>query len=144
MMRRLSEDEINDLLVRDVVARIATIDASGYPHVTPLWFLWSAGAFYLTSDVGRPHLARLHANPRAGLVIDVEGERRADGERPNSQVRAVGDASLIADAGGAWSRRIWDKYDAGNGGQDWAERLRDRHRMLIRIVPSQIVAVASD
>jgi nitroimidazol reductase NimA-like FMN-containing flavoprotein (pyridoxamine 5'-phosphate oxidase superfamily) len=37
MVRPLTEEEIDGLLARDVVARVATIDASGYPHVTPLW-----------------------------------------------------------------------------------------------------------
>jgi nitroimidazol reductase NimA-like FMN-containing flavoprotein (pyridoxamine 5'-phosphate oxidase superfamily) len=142
MVRPLSEQEITGLLARDVVARVATIDPSGYPHVTPLWFLWVDQAFHFTSDAGRTHLARLRANPRAGLVIDVEGEQRADGERPNSQVRAVGDARLSSDADGAWTRRIWDKYISGSAA-DPAARLQGRHRVLIRIVPSQIVAVAS-
>ena len=143
MVRPLSEEEIAGLLARDVVARVATIDASGYPHVTPLWFLWANRAFHLTSDAGRPHLARLRVNPRAGLVIDVEDEQRPDGERPNCQVRAVGDARLSPDADGTWTRRIWDKYAYGSTGADPAARLRGRQRVLIRIIPSQIIAVAS-
>jgi nitroimidazol reductase NimA-like FMN-containing flavoprotein (pyridoxamine 5'-phosphate oxidase superfamily) len=139
MVRPLSEDEIGDLLARDVVARVATIDADGYPHVTPLWFVWADGAFHFASDAGRPHLRRLRANPRTGLVIDVEGEQRADGERPNMQVRAVGDAVLSPDSDGAWSMRIWDKYSVGSP----LVRLGERQRVLIRIVPSRIVAVAS-
>ena len=143
MVRPLSEEEVVVLLARDVVARVATVDAEGYPHVTPLWFLWADGAFHLASDAGRPHLGRLRANPRAGLVVDVEGEQRADGERPNLQVRAVGDAVLSPDAGGAWSMRIWDKYGSGFPEADLPARLGMRQRVLIRIVPSRIVAVAS-
>jgi len=143
MVRPLGEEEIAVLLARDVVARVATIDADGYPHVTPLWFLWDGGAFHLASDAGRPHLARLRANPRAGLVIDVEGEQRPDGERPNQQVRAVGNAVLIPDAGGAWTARIWAKYLHGSAAAGPAERLGGRQRMLIRIVPSRLTAVAS-
>jgi Pyridoxamine 5'-phosphate oxidase len=111
--------------------------------VTPLWFLWADGAFHLTSDAGRPYLARLRANPRAGLVIDAEGEQRADGERPNRQVRAVGDAVLRPDVGGAWTMRIWGKYIDGSAAADLAARLRGRQRVLIRIVPSRVIAVAS-
>jgi nitroimidazol reductase NimA-like FMN-containing flavoprotein (pyridoxamine 5'-phosphate oxidase superfamily) len=74
--RPLREEEIAGLLARDVVARVATIDADGYPHVTPLWFLWADGAIHLASDAGRPHLARLRDNPRAGLVIG-RGRRAA-------------------------------------------------------------------
>lgn len=143
MVRPLSEEEIADLLARDVVARVATVDADGYPHVTPLWFLWADEAFHLASDAGRPHLVRLRANPRAGLVIDVDGEQRADGERPNMQVRAVGDAVLSPDAGGAWSMRIWGRYISGSPAADPVVRLGMRQRVLIRIVPSRIVAVAS-
>jgi Pyridoxamine 5'-phosphate oxidase len=40
-VRPLSEEEVASLLARDVVARVATVDADGYPHVTPLWFLWN-------------------------------------------------------------------------------------------------------
>jgi hypothetical protein len=73
----------------------------------------------------------------------VEGEQRADGERPSRQVRAVGDALLSPDAGGAWTMRIWDKYIDRGAAVDPAARLGRRQRVLIRIVPSRIVAVAS-
>ena len=112
--------------------------------MTPLWFLWADGAFYLASDSGRPHLARLRANPRAGLVIDVEAGQRSDGQRPNRQLRAVGDAIVTPDAGAAWTRRIWDKYIQGDVARAAAAaRLGDRERALIKIVPSRVIAVAS-
>jgi hypothetical protein len=123
VVRPLSGEEISGLLARDVVARVATIDSGGYPHVTPLWFVWADGAFHFASDAGRPHLGRLRGNRRAGLVIDVETEQRADGERPNMQVRAVGDAVLSPDAGGAWSMRIWDKYTGDSAAVDPVARL---------------------
>ena len=143
-MRPLTDQETADLLASDTVARLATIDVGGYPHVTPLWFLWADGAFHLASDAGRPHLARLRANPRAGLVIDVETAQRPDGQRPNKQVRAVGDATLTPDTGAAWTRRIWDKYINGPEARNALdERLGDRQRILIRITPVLITAVAS-
>jgi hypothetical protein len=144
MTRPLSDEEITGLLASDTVARLATIDASGYPHVTPLWFLWADDAFHLASDAGRPHLARLQANPRAGLVIDVEAGQHPDGQRPNKQIRAVGNATLSPDTGAAWTRRIWDKYINGPTARNALdERLGDRQRVLIRIAPIRITAVAS-
>jgi PPOX class probable F420-dependent enzyme len=144
MPRPLNDEEIADLLASDTIARLATIDASGYPHVTPLWFLWADGAFHFASDSGRPHLARLRANPRVGLVIDAEDEQRSDGQRPNRQLRATGDATLCPDAEAAWTRRIWAKYITGSAAMNAAEAgLGDRQRVLIRIVPRHIVAVAS-
>ena len=144
MTRPLNDEEIAGLLASDTVARLATIDASGYPHVTPLWFLWADGAFHLASDAGRPHLARLRANPRAGLVIDVEAAQRPDGQRPNKQVRAVGNATVTPDTGAAWTRRIWDKYISGpEARRALDDRLGDRQRVLITIAPIHITAVAS-
>jgi nitroimidazol reductase NimA-like FMN-containing flavoprotein (pyridoxamine 5'-phosphate oxidase superfamily) len=144
MTRPLSDEETAGLLASDTVARLATIDVSGYPHVTPLWFLWADGAFHLASDAGRPHLARLRANPRAGLVIDIEAGQRTDGQRPNKQIRAVGNATLTPDTGAAWTRRIWDKYINGPTPRSALdERLGDRERILIRISPIHITAVAS-
>lgn len=144
MARPLSDTETADLLASDTVARLATIDASGYPDVTPLWFLWADGAFHLASDAGRPHLTRIRANPRVGLVIDVEAGQRPDGQRPNKQIRAVGNATLAPDTGAIWTRRIWDKYiDGPTARNALDERLGDRQRVLIRVAPIRMIAVAS-
>jgi hypothetical protein len=144
MPRPLTHEETAELLASDTVARLATVDASGYPHVTPLWFLWADDAFHFTSDSGRPHLVRLQANPRVGLVIDTEARERPDGQRPNRQIRAVCDAVLSSDTGAAWTRRIWDKYISGPAARQAADNdLSDRQRILITIEPASIIAVAS-
>jgi nitroimidazol reductase NimA-like FMN-containing flavoprotein (pyridoxamine 5'-phosphate oxidase superfamily) len=144
LVRRLLNGEIADLLAYDSVARLATLDADGYPHVTPLWFVWNDATFYLASDAGRPHLARIRSNPKVGLVIDVEAPERPDRERPNRQVRAIGDATVTPDSDGVWTMRIWAKYrhdelDAAT----IAKRLRGRQRVLISLRPHHLVAVAS-
>lgn len=89
-----------------VPARLATLDRDGFPHVTPLWFVWDGTAFYMTSIHDRPHLARLRREPRAGICVDVEDLERADGQRPNRQVRAIGEAEVFLDVGGEWTKRI--------------------------------------
>jgi hypothetical protein len=40
--RPLDSGEIEALLAIDVPARPATLDRNGFPHVTPLRFLWPA------------------------------------------------------------------------------------------------------
>ncbi len=135
--RPLSDQETEALLALDVPARFATIDANGFPHVTPLWFVWHGGAFHLTSCSDRPHLRRLAGNPRAGLCVDVERPAREGGQRPNLQVRAVGVAELFSDTGGAWTRRIDEKYSSARD----AEGTQDR--VVIRLMPERLLAVAS-
>jgi nitroimidazol reductase NimA-like FMN-containing flavoprotein (pyridoxamine 5'-phosphate oxidase superfamily) len=144
MPRPLSQAEIDELLHGDHVARLATIDSAGYPHVTPLWFLWAQEALHLASDTGRPHLARIAANPRVGLVVDTEDPEREDGERPNRQIRVVGNAELLRDTDGAWTKRIWVKYRSGHPEPDaLTQRLHGRNRTHILITPHQITAIAS-
>jgi len=141
--RALSATEIDALLDAAVPARIATVDRSGFPHVTPLWFVWSDGAFYLTSFPDRAHLRRLERNPRAGICIDVEQPERGDGERPNRQIRAIGSAELFADDHGLWTRRITRKYLTGSTAAAREEQRAARPRTVIRLAPVKIVAVAS-
>src|SRR5207237_1249370 len=61
----------------------------------------------------RPHLQRLAGNPRAGLGTDLEDPERADGQRPNQQVRAIGNAELYPDDRAARTTRITQKYVRG-------------------------------
>jgi nitroimidazol reductase NimA-like FMN-containing flavoprotein (pyridoxamine 5'-phosphate oxidase superfamily) len=131
--RRLSDDEIEALLALDVPARFATLDADGFPHVTPLWFVWHDGAFHLTSYSDRPHLRRLADNPRAGLCVDIEQSAREDGERPNLQVRATGTAELLPDEEGAWTQRIDEKYVRARAGAPHASARTAHPRVLIRL-----------
>ena len=141
--RPLTVDEIEALLAADVPARLATLDRHGFPHVTPLWFIWAEGAFLLTSLPDRAHVRRLERDPRAGICIDLEEPERRDGQRPNRQVRAVGEAELFADEDGMWTRRITRKYVAGPAAVAREERRAADPRTVIRLAPVRLIAVAS-
>ncbi|HEY2654883.1 MAG TPA: pyridoxamine 5'-phosphate oxidase family protein, partial [Solirubrobacteraceae bacterium] len=141
--RRMTAEEIDVLLSAAVPARLATIGRDGFPHVTPLWFIWSAGAFYLTSISDRPHLRRLEANHQAGICVDIEERERDDGQRPNRQVRAVGCAELYPDRCGSWTARITEKYVRGLGASAMrASRVADQ-RVVISLRPDRLIAVTS-
>ncbi|GAB2670260.1 pyridoxamine 5'-phosphate oxidase family protein [Nocardia goodfellowii] len=138
-MRQLRQAEIAGLLADDTVAYLATIDAAGYPHVTPIWFLWDGSAFRLTSFADRPHVRRIRLNSRVGVVVDHELGLRADGQRPNRQIRIIGDAELTDDRQGRWTARIREKYLRAD-----ADLIpTDDDRILITITPTRTWAVAS-
>jgi hypothetical protein len=141
--RPLDREEIEALLALDVPARLATLDRDGFPHVTPLWFLWIDGAFYMTSIADRPHLRRLAANSRAGVLVDTEDSERGDGQRPNRQVRAIGEGELFPDTGGQWTAQITEKYIHGPGAAASIALRAADERMVVRLRAARIVAVAS-
>jgi nitroimidazol reductase NimA-like FMN-containing flavoprotein (pyridoxamine 5'-phosphate oxidase superfamily) len=141
MPRSLSAEEIRDLLTRDLVARLATVDAAGFPHVTPIWFLWTDGTFRMTSYTSRPHVRRALTNSRVGLVVDDESALRNDGERPNRQVRVVGLATVMDDTDYEWTSRIRRRYIGEFNFP--SDRSPTRHRSVIELEPNSLVAVAS-
>ncbi len=97
----------------------------------------------MTSFSDRPHLRRLERNPHAGLCVDAEQPQRPDGERPNQQVRAVGDAELFPDRDHAWTHRIDGRYLRGPAAEQRAAARAADERVLIRLRPVRLVAVAS-
>jgi hypothetical protein len=142
--RRLSAEEIEALLELDVPARLATIDPSGYPRITPLWFVWADGAFVMTSLDGRPHLRNLARDPRAAVCVDTEERAAVAGVRANRQVKGSGPAELFRDEGGAWTARITRKYVPGAAGEEEARRRTALPRMGVRLRPERLIALGTD
>jgi general stress protein 26 len=143
MPRRLTGTEVDAVLAMVKPAYLATIDADGYPQVTPLWFDWDGVWIRMTSFPASPHVRRLHANPRACVLVDTEQAERSDGERPNQQVRLVGDVELSPDRSGEWTRKITRRYLTGPSADRVADRRAGRARIVIGLRPLSVVAVGS-
>jgi PPOX class probable F420-dependent enzyme len=67
---------VDELLARWPVARLATVDKSGQPHLVPIVFCRDGNALYSPVDGKRKktgqlkRLANLAANPKTSLLID--------------------------------------------------------------------------
>lgn len=127
-----------ELLDRPVVCELATVDAEGYPHITPLWFHWDGGVIRMTSLHRKPHLRRLRLDTRACALIEEEQDERADGERPDRQVRLVGDVELSDDLNGWWTRRITERYLRGPSADRVATRRAAGQRIVIALRPRSV------
>lgn len=141
--RPLSESEILELLQSDVVGHLATLDVDGYPDVTPIWFHWDGETIRMTSLPNKPHVRRLRHDARAGFVVDLEAGELSDGQRPNRQVRIVGDTALSDDTHGDWTRVITHRYLRGPGAKTQTEKRSAQQRVVIELLPTTIIAVAS-
>ncbi len=114
---KLDGREIEELLAVDVPAHLATIDPRGFPRVTPIWFVWADGAFYMTSVEGQPHLRNI-----------------------DRQVKGYGEAELFPDEAGEWTRRITLKYIRGEAADATAARRAAMPRVVIRLRPLRMTA----
>jgi nitroimidazol reductase NimA-like FMN-containing flavoprotein (pyridoxamine 5'-phosphate oxidase superfamily) len=139
----LSPDQLDALLALDIPGQLGTLDKEGYPHITPIWFVWDRGAFYMSSLPDKAHVRRLERDPRASFAVDIEEAERDDGERPNRSVRAVGPAELFDDTGGAWTRRITEKYIVGPGRDATVARRSGQPRVVIRLQPVRLFGLSS-
>jgi PPOX class probable F420-dependent enzyme len=141
--RSLSETEVEDLLAGDAVAYLATLGKDGFPQVTPIWFVWEDGAFYMTSLTEKAHVGRLERDPRASICVEVEERERSDGERPNRSVRATGPAEVFTDVDGTWTRRITEKYIRGPAQEATVAQRAEQERVVIRLQPVRLIGLAS-
>jgi len=67
---KLTKKESKFVKLRDV-GRLATIDASGFPHSVPICPVLVNGHVYLASETGAKKVRNIEANSHATLVFDV-------------------------------------------------------------------------
>jgi pyridoxamine 5'-phosphate oxidase-like protein len=142
--RTLTKAELDELLALDVPARLATLEADGFPRVTPIWFFWENGTFWMTSLPHQPHVRNLERDARAAICVDVEDRRSTAGMRRNQQVKGRGLGLVRVDEEGVWTRRITRKYVVGEEGEDAAARRAAMPRVAIELRPERLFASATD
>lgn len=84
--------EVDDFLAAERTCRVASAGADGRPHVTPLWFVWTGGALWLTSLVRSQRWTDLARDPRVAVVVDT-GEQYGElrGVEISGTAEQVGD-----------------------------------------------------
>lgn len=61
--------EFMDLVTRPIVASLGTTMADGTPQVTPVWFSYADGLFYVNAAAGRIKDKNIKARPYVALMI---------------------------------------------------------------------------
>ena len=138
-LRTLSQQEITHLLNLALPAHLATLDPAGFPRITPIWFLWEDGSFYLSSGLQSRHVQDLVRDPRAGLCITIEEGQTEAGYRPFRQIMVRGEASVQSDIDAIWARKLISKYITGQAGVAWAEREAGKSHVVIVLRPERFL-----
>ena len=90
----LTVEEREEFLLRKLVARLATQREDGWPHVTPIWYVWEGGRFHLSLGNSRRHLANLRRDPHVTMCVDIDPRVEDPTKTPRSVV-CFGLAELI-------------------------------------------------
>ena len=139
--RAMTDDEIAELLALDVPAHLATIDNDGSPRVTPIWFVWHEGAFYMSSVEDKIQLRNLERDTTASICVDIEGPDEG-GYRPNRQVKAKGRVRLFP-VDGSWTKRITLKYLSGPEAARTADARASVPRLVMELRPDKLTGLAA-
>lgn len=66
----MTEEERAELLAQGLVAIIATEQADGRPHLTPIWFSWDGAAFEVVTPGSSRKFRNLRRLPRCTISVD--------------------------------------------------------------------------
>ncbi|MGH2512832.1 MAG: TIGR03618 family F420-dependent PPOX class oxidoreductase [Candidatus Limnocylindrales bacterium] len=137
----LSREDIDRLLRRPLVARLATIDPDGYPAIVPVWIDWDGRAAWLVVRATARFVEDLRRDPRVGLSIVADDD-------PDLRVQVRGRATIVEGPGPlkgrllALTRTLAERYE-GAAGAAYVESSRDWPRCLVRIDPVVLVGWGS-
>ncbi|MCL1600496.1 MAG: PPOX class F420-dependent oxidoreductase [Actinomycetia bacterium] len=135
-MRDMTYGEATEFLSAGTrTGKLATVRASGAPHVTPIWFVVDGDDLVFntwhTSAKAR-HLAR---DPRASLVVDLE-------EAPYAYVLVEGPVTISRDLDEIvhFATRIGARYMGTDRAEEFGARNGVEGELLIRLHMERLIA----
>jgi PPOX class probable F420-dependent enzyme len=117
-------------------AVLATTREDGRPHAVPIAFVLDDDDVLFLTNAETVKGRDLLRDPRVTLVVDDELP-------PFAFVMIEGMAVVSRDVGNIEqvARRINQRYDAGEGAEDFVRFAREELGMLVRVAPTRIVAL---
>ncbi|MFI6335392.1 pyridoxamine 5'-phosphate oxidase family protein [Streptomyces sp. NPDC050535] len=70
----MTPDELDEFLGSQRTCRVATVSATGAPHVSTLWFVWDGTSLWLYSITRSKRWSDLRRDPRVAVVVDTGEE----------------------------------------------------------------------
>jgi PPOX class probable F420-dependent enzyme len=136
----LTEEERQEFLAEKRVARLGTNRGDGWWHVTPIWYVWESGLFYLSLGNSRRHLRNVAEDPHVTMCVD-EDPRITDLSKAPRSVVCFGLARLIQDepAVREFTEKLEERY-LGGVPPEFDEALWFEGRTVVEITPVRWLA----
>jgi nitroimidazol reductase NimA-like FMN-containing flavoprotein (pyridoxamine 5'-phosphate oxidase superfamily) len=129
---------VDAFLAAPHIARLATADAAGAPHVVPVWYGWDGSALWVSSFANTRKISQIEHNPAISVAIDL-----VDADGTTRAVILEGSAELIRQPRELVHQKstwIYTRYLGPQGvlaadPQSW---IVDPLNLLIKLVPRHI------
>jgi PPOX class probable F420-dependent enzyme len=93
------EDTMRELLEARHYATLATLNEDGSIHLTPVWYLFEHGKFYVGSPSSSRKARNVRARPEATIIVDVRRPGSESWVYASGRVETViGDESRVTNA----------------------------------------------
>lgn len=121
------------------LARVATLDEDGRPHVVPAWHWWDGASFWIGAQAGDHKVANVRRSGQAGIEVDADTRRKRG-------IFASGPASVIdGDEGIREYIRITGeqvrRYQPDRPPMETAEKYsRSGAPVVIRVTPDRLIS----
>jgi 2-phospho-L-lactate guanylyltransferase len=121
-----------------LLMRLGTVGSDGYPQVTPIWYLYDEGCFWITTASDRVKARNMLARPQVGFAIDSD-------QRPYRGVSARGEARLVVEGEAArpMTRRIAARYVPPERLEAMVDTLMEAPRVVFAIDAPRVVKMGS-
>jgi PPOX class probable F420-dependent enzyme len=138
MAGRMTPEQVRAFLMAGTrTGKLATVDASGEPHVVPVWFVLDGDDVVFTTGERSVKGRNLRRNPRVAMVVDDE-------RPPFAFVQVRGRAELGQEGDLLhWATRIGARYMGVERAEEFGRRNAVPDELLVRIRVERVVAVTA-
>lgn len=133
MVRRLSDEAIQQFLATREVVTLATIQSDGAPLAMPVWFVHDRHTITMISEAATQKVRNLRRDPRVCVVAE-------SGSRDDARAVIIGGrAEFVPESPAqlALVQMLLDKYRP-NLGRRWGGDAMPPDRVMFRIVPAWV------
>jgi PPOX class probable F420-dependent enzyme len=135
-MPAMTPAELDAFLARPLVASLSTTGAGGAPRVTPVWFQYADGRFYVWTDLDSAKYRHVVRDPRVALCIATHDE-------PYRYVVARGRAEIQRDGVVLRAVAIAQRYYGPERGEQYGRLATDGQSVILAITPDTLISEAS-
>jgi general stress protein 26 len=100
----LFDEKAREALKKPLIARMSTIDGSGYPHTVPVWFMMDGDDVVIMGARDTKKVGHMKANPKGAVSI-------GGGPEDDAGYLIKGEWRVEEDPGKHWQRTITHHYE---------------------------------
>lgn len=127
-------EEARSFLQQPLIARLSTIEDSGYPHTVPLWYMLDGNDVVVMTDRDSKKVENALQNPKGAVTI---GGEPAQGQGWMLQ----GSFAVDTDTGHAWAKRISHHYETPENAERLIASWKDDDIVTMRLKVSDVTKV---